>query len=349
MKTSFVSTSAISQALRYQITRAQAELTQRQTEATTGKVADADIALGARVSQSVSLDSNILHLQGIIDSNSLAANRLSATQDALTQMTDVVQKFLSTLTASVSGVENTSVMQSEATGTVNALTSLLNANMNGEYLFAGINTDVKPVNDFSDPASANRVAFEQAFSTFFGFPTTDPQAANITAAQMTTFLDTEVEPQFLGTGWEGNWSNAADQTIVSRISPNDTAETSITADGDGMRKLMMAAASISAMLDGPLSKEAQNVLYERAISLVGAGVADVANVEGEVGVVQNRVSDASDRLSAQIDLSKRFLQTLEGVDPYEAATRVNDLLTQIETSYALTARIQQLSLIKYLP
>ena len=32
---------------------------------------------------------------------------------------------------------------------------------------------------------------------------------------------------------------------------------------------------------------------------------------------------------------------LEGVDPYEASANVNALLTQIETAYALTARLQK--------
>lgn len=348
MKTSFVSSSAVSQALRYQMLRMQAELVQKQQEASSGKVADAGIALGARVGRTVSLERDIQHLKGIIDSNSLASNRLSATQEALTGVTEVAQKFLSTLMASASGVENTAVMQSEARSALDSLTSLLNTSLNGEYLFAGIDTDARPINDFSDPASANRVLFDQAFTGFFGFAPSDPQSAGITAAQMETFLDTEVEPQFLGTGWTDNWSTASDQKIVSRILPNDTAETSVTANTDGARRLMMAAASISAMLEGPLGSEAQGVLYNRAIALVGAGIADVANVAGQAGVAQNRVDDASERLSAQVDLSKKFLHTLEGVDPYEAATRVNDLLTQIETSYALTARIQQLSLIRYL-
>jgi flagellar hook-associated protein 3 FlgL len=44
---------------------------------------------------------------------------------------------------------------------------------------------------------------------------------------------------------------------------------------------------------------------------------------------------------------KRWFTT-EGVDPYEAASRVQDLLSHIETSYALTARIQQLSLLRFL-
>ncbi|MCZ7594038.1 MAG: flagellin [Hyphomicrobium sp.] len=42
------------------------------------------------------------------------------------------------------------------------------------------------------------------------------------------------------------------------------------------------------------------------------------------------------------------VNSLEAVDPNEAATRVSALLTQIETSYALTARIMGLSILDYL-
>jgi flagellar hook-associated protein 3 FlgL len=49
-----------------------------------------------------------------------------------------------------------------------------------------------------------------------------------------------------------------------------------------------------------------------------------------------------------VDLFQNNISDLEGVDPYEAATRVSLLQQQIETSYALTARMQQLSLVKYL-
>lgn len=348
MKTSFVSSTAISQALRYQMLRMQSELTQRQQEATTGTVADAGVALGSGVARTVSLDRDIQRLQGMIDSNGIASNRLSATQDALTQITKIGQTFLSTLTGSVSGVDNIGVMQSQSRAALDTLTGLLNTNLNGEYLFAGINTDVKPINDFSDPASPNKVAFDQAFSDFFGFTQTDPQAANISSADMTAFLQTKVEPLFNGSSWQ-DWSNATDETITSRISLNDTTQTSLSANTDGAKKLLMASATISGLLDGPLGKDAQGVVYNWAVNLVGGGLAAVASDSGAVGVTQNRVSDASDKLSAQVDLSKTFLQNLEGVDPYEAATRVNELLTQIDTSYSLTARIQQLSLVNYLP
>jgi flagellar hook-associated protein 3 FlgL len=42
------------------------------------------------------------------------------------------------------------------------------------------------------------------------------------------------------------------------------------------------------------------------------------------------------------------LSTLESVDPAEASVRLNELQTRMEASYSLTARLQQLSLVKYL-
>jgi len=38
----------------------------------------------------------------------------------------------------------------------------------------------------------------------------------------------------------------------------------------------------------------------------------------------------------------------ENVDSYEVATRVSLLTNQLEASYTLTARLQQLSLVKFL-
>ena len=72
------------------------------------------------------------------------------------------------------------------------------------------------------PGSPNKAAFDAGFLSFFGFTKNAPAAANITAAQMDNFLTTVVEPQFLGAGWQGTWSNATDEGITSRIALNET-------------------------------------------------------------------------------------------------------------------------------
>ena len=55
MKSTFVSTAAVSQAMRYSLMRAQSELTKAQKEVSTGRFADIGLALGSRTGQSVSL------------------------------------------------------------------------------------------------------------------------------------------------------------------------------------------------------------------------------------------------------------------------------------------------------
>ena len=67
-----------------------------------------------------------------------------------------------------------------------------------------------------------------------------------------------------------------------------------------------------------------------------------------VGIATERVSKAEDRLQAQEDILTKSLGSMENVDPEEAATRLNTMKTLLETAYAVTAKIQQLSLANYL-
>jgi flagellar hook-associated protein 3 FlgL len=348
MKASYVSSNAISQALRYSMMRMQTELVSAQKESTTLRVADVGLALGTRTGQSVSLARDVERLNGIIDSNSLISSRLSSTQDVLDQLTARAEEFRSTLSAAVSGSTQNSVVQADGRAMLELLTSTLNTSINGQYLFAGINTDVKPIADFQDPASPNKIAFDAAFLTHFGFSQTDPAASTITATQMDTFLTTVVEPQFLGAGWDANWSGATDQPIVSRITLNETAETSVSANISGIRKFAMVASITAELMKGPLNTGATAALATRALGLVVEGISEITDQRTLTGVAEQRVTNASERIEIQVNLFEKTIADMEGVDPYEAATRVSALVSQIETAYALTSRIQQLSLLRFM-
>jgi flagellar hook-associated protein 3 FlgL len=49
-----------------------------------------------------------------------------------------------------------------------------------------------------------------------------------------------------------------------------------------------------------------------------------------------------------MDIINTQLTDLVGVDTYEASVRLNTLLTQVETSYTITSKIQDLSLVNFL-
>ncbi len=343
-----VSSAALSNAMRYQQMRMQAELVKATKESSTGQVADVGLALGGRTAQSVTFQRDLDRLNVIIDSNGLVAARLSSTQTSLGQLSSVAQTFLSSLTSATSGDSSQSLTQSAGKTTIQQLASILNTSVNGEYLFAGTNTDVKPINDFTAAGSPAKAAFDASFVAKFGFTADDPAAANITAAQMDDFITNSVEPQFLGSGWQTNMSNATDQQIVSRIALNETTATSTSANSDGIRKLAMAAAMVTSMMSGKMSQAAKDTIVTRSQTLVGEALSGIAQVQSETGIVQKRVSDASDRMKTQVDLFERHIVDLVGVDPATAATKVANLTQHIENSFALTARLQQLSLLNYL-
>jgi flagellar hook-associated protein 3 FlgL len=349
MKATSVSSAAISNAMRYQQGRMQVDLVKAQKEMDTGRVADVGLALGTRTAQSVTFARDLDRLNGIVDSNALIASRLSSTQDALGQLVDTAQTLLSALPSAISGEMASDVTRDSGKAALQAVTSILNTSVNGEYLFAGTNTDVKPINDFGATGSPAKAALDAAFLAHFGFTQNDPAAANITAADMDDFLTNDVMPQFMGAGWQANWSNATDQQIVSRIALNETTETSVSANTDGVKKLAMAASIVADLFSSTtMGADAKKTIAARAFSMVGEAVSNLGQVQSQTGIIENRVSTATDRLKTQVDLFDKHIQELEGVDPYEAANRVNDLMSHIQTSFALTARIQQLSLLNFL-
>lgn len=353
MKTSFISTHSTSQSVRTQLIKMQLELVKTEKEVVSGRAADAGLHLGARTGQLVSVERDIDRIKSVMDSNELVLSRLSATQAGLTTLTKTAQTFQSTMTAASSGAVQNEILLSEARTAIVKMVGVLNSSLNGENLFAGINTDVEPIKDFfapspPDPHSAAQTAMETAFQAQFGFAHDSPAAATVTAADMRTFLDTVMEPQFTGADWNVNWSNASDTTITARITLNETTSASVSANEAGIRKLAAAAAFISVFMDGNLNELARDAVIAASTSLVGQAVTDLAQTQAKTGILEQRVTAASERLSMQVDIFSGKVNDLAGIDPYEASTRVQALLAQIETAYTLTNRMSQLSLVRYL-
>jgi flagellar hook-associated protein 3 FlgL len=106
---------------------------------------------------------------------------------------------------------------------------------------------------------------------------------------------------------------------------------------------MLGGLNLSSLTQGAFQS-----VVDTATKIIGGAVKDVTELQASLGVAQSRITEANDRMKIQADVIDKHITTLEGIDPYEATTRVNGLMTQIETAYAMTARIQQLSILKYL-
>lgn len=350
MKTSFVSNLAMQNAMRLTIGRGQNEIQKLNTEVVTGRHADIGLALGAKASNSVTLNSDVSRLKGILDSNALVTQRLSAAQASMDVMSDAAQQMLEAF-ISVNGSDDANrllIAQRDIETALDAFTTAANTSSNGEYLFAGINTNTEPLEDYLAAGSAPKAAFDATFLGHFGFTQNDPAAATITVAQMNNFITTVLEPAFTGAAWTTDWSNASDTNVSSRILKNEVVDSSTNANVEGMRNFALAAVIGVELINSPINAEVRASLNRTAIEYAGAAVTGIDNERSMLGVSENRITKANTALESQIRVLTLHLGDVEGVDAYEASTRMNSLLAQVEASYTLTARIQQMSLMNYL-
>ena len=332
MKVSFISNLAMQSSMRLTISRGQSEVQTLQKEIVSGRFADIGLSLGAKTSNSVTLNHDVSRLKNIQDSNALVTQRLSASQSALDLMADSAQQML----------------RRDVEASLGSFTVAVNTSSNGEYLFSGINSNTKPVEDYFEAGSTPKAAFDATFLGHFGFSQDDPLAAGITVAQMDNFITNVLEPSFSGADWNTNWSSASDTNISSRILSNEVVDSGVNANAAGMRNFALAAVIGIELLDSAIGAEVRTAVNAKAIEYAGQAVTGIDNQRSNLGVAENRVTKANTALVSQIKIITLHLGDIEGVDAYAASTRMQTLLDQVETSYALTARIQKMSLMNYL-
>ncbi len=346
MKISQVSTQSLFSTLRESMSNLQRDLVDAQLEVSTGRKADASLFLGERNGRRVSLTADVSRFNTIMDTNSLALSRLEMSLSATSTINDVTQDLLSSLTTTIGDDSTLSVTTNAGKMALSTITGILNTTLNGQYIFGGVNSGQPALADFETGGA--KTALDTAFQTYFGFPKTDPAALSIDSASITTFLDTIVDPMFEGVGWATNLSSATDEVINARINVAESSAASVSANESGFQSAVYAAVLTSEFLDGSLGGEARSAIAQKAIGLVGQTSAELAGLQGKMGLMANRIDESSDRLKIQIDELTAQADEMVAVDPYEAATRLNSLITQIETSYTLTGRMQQLSLMRFI-
>ncbi|KGF69145.1 flagellar hook protein FlgL [Hoeflea sp. BAL378] len=350
MKVSFISNLAMQSSMRLTISRGQSEVQTLQKEIVSGRFADIGLSLGAKTSNSVTLNHDVSRLKNIQDSNALVTQRLSASQSALDLMADSAQQMLEAF-ISVNGSDdanNLLIARRDVEASLGSFTVAVNTSSNGEYLFSGINSNTKPVEDYFEAGSTPKAAFDATFLGHFGFSQDDPLAAGITVAQMDNFITNVLEPSFSGADWNTNWSSASDTNISSRILSNEVVDSGVNANAAGMRNFALAAVIGIELLDSAIGAEVRTAVNAKAIEYAGQAVTGIDNQRSNLGVAENRVTKANTALVSQIKIITLHLGDIEGVDAYAASTRMQTLLDQVETSYALTARIQKMSLMNYL-
>lgn len=367
MKTSFISSLAMQNSMRSTILKAQLEMTNLNTELTTGKHADIGVTLGANTARSLDLNRDVERISSLVTVNSFATQRLESSQTALDGMAKAAQEILNVLVPNTSSEQPTlATVNQKITIAFNNFTSFANTAVDGEYLFSGTNTDVKPVQDYSADGSPLKAAYDAELNHFMATQTPAVGSiSDLSKDQVNAFM-THMEGVFNGTTtvtnpphsslavgqnvdfWTRFGSNASDTNMTSRISQNEVVETSTNSNSQGMRYFAMTAITAMTFLKDNVSSTVREAVATQSVTTIGKAISGLNQQASSLGLSQERVKKSNDSLAAQKKIIETHLLDIEGIDTYEAKTRLDLLQQQIEIAYSLTSRLKKMSLVNYL-
>lgn len=346
MKTSFSSTNSIQTTLLQTMAKAQNDLAKANKEVTTGLHADLGVALGASTSRSLDLSRDMLRIESQMTTNSIAEQRLDSSEEALAQLADLSQNVLDSLVGLSDSSSTLDVARASITSALDAFTDIANSSVSGEYLFSGTDSDVKPLRAVTDENSLLSIAVQDELDAFMGAP--GSSASQMNSTQMKDFL-AQLEVKFNDdTFWSTNVSQASDANMTTRISATEVVDSSTNANSQGFRSFVFASVVSSKFLSGDVPEETRSVVSKSATASIGKAISGLNDQRSNIGLSTERVSKATQSLSDQKVIIETHLNELQGIDVYEASTKVTALQTLLEASYKLTSRIQQLSLVNYL-
>lgn len=304
------------------------------TELSTGQTADLRTAVGSNAAYVSDLERSLTKLDGYDLATLEAGQFASGVQTALTYIDDLNDSFrdsmLNTSGSALGAGTTTSV--SMAYQTLGSVIGALNTSVGGRSVFSGMATDTAPLAPVDD-------LLADLSSVMAGAGSVD----DMMAAAKTWFDD---PAGFGATGYLGS------DTALAPMALSDVESVSfdIRADDPALRETLRNLAMV-ALADDPalaLTTTQQSEMIDKTTANVVSSSGALIDLQAMVGVTENRIETLSVRNSAERSALEIARNDLLSIDPFQSATELEQVQFQLESLYAITSRMSQLSLVNYL-
>lgn len=304
-------------------------------EMSSGKKADLTKALGGDTVMLRDIDRQLTLARSQSAAATQVGQRLEAVQlnfDAIDVQRQKLVDELIIVNAESSAEQRASV---SAAGRIafESIAGSLNAQFAGQSLFAGRASDGPALAPSDDMHAALRTVAAGA---------TDAASA---IALIEDWFDTP------GGGFE-TLGYVGDETgqMERRLNDGTTVKFEARADDQSIRDMLKGAAIAALAHDTTLpitDRDRTDMLSDANIRMIGAAT-PLAALRARVGQQESRVETALTTARAQDTALSILRNELDRADPFETAGKLQEVQTQLETHYTVTARLSRLSLVEYL-
>ncbi|MGI3170970.1 flagellin [Pseudooceanicola sp. C21-150M6] len=333
-------------------------LAEAEKEMSTGRHADMFKSLGSQAVQALSVRASYDRIEAQQDANALLESRLELMASTLGDMREQAEEVMTLALANLDYSSSPTVefMQQSAKAAYDAIASLLNTKYNGSSLYGGIDTDKIAMNTYDGTDGDTGLSPDDVMQAIIGGGLTDATDA---AAKIA-----EIQAAFDGSASDANWNyeasfyngtpaedglGNANPRMSAQIEEGVRLDYAVQANDSGFRDLMRGLAMLASVDVGAIADpDAYNAWMKEASSALKNGVDAVLASESSTGMMQQTLDRTQERLDYKITILTDQISSLEGVDAYEAATRLTSVETQLQASYAVTARLQSLSFLNFM-
>lgn len=319
--------------LRRQNTDLKVQMQRLTTEMTTGMAADTGRQVSGDFSPLAGIDASLSRLQGYRSTTTEAALLAGAMQTVLTTVEGMASTLGPALLAASGGttVIQINAVAGEARQKLETAVALYNTDLAGRALFAGVATDGRATTDTQTLLAALDTEIIGATS------------ALDVATRVTNWFNAPTGYAALG------YLGTAPLAPLA-VAPGETADLGFTAADPGIRDTLKGLAMAALLGRGALAGNApaRADLARRAGEDLINSATSRADMAARLGTVEAQIATASVRNTAETSALQIARTGITAVDPYETASKLEATRQQLETLYALTARISRLSLVDFL-
>lgn len=317
--------------------RTKSLLTTLSRELSTGVKSDLPKSLGGDTRRLSSIEHRLRTLDSLQRNCHEIGGRLDAGQAAMAGMQAIASRTGTALlgTSMMTGTQSVTTLLADARANLDAAVGLLNTEVAGEFVFAGSRATTRPV------ADTGQLLTEVA-GAIGGLTDIDDVIAAVDA-----FFDAPaggggyIDELYLG-GAEGPGAVA--------VGPQRSVGSDLTAAAQPFRELLKGLTLASLAAEGIIGgSDGERLAAARAAgSRIVLAEGGLIQAQSAHGVLQEAVEQARSRNAAEISSLQIARTEVVGVDPYETAAALSEAQVQLESLYAVTARLAQLSLAKRL-
>ncbi|MFW8633947.1 flagellin [Cribrihabitans pelagius] len=303
-------------------------------EFATGKTANITERLGGDFTYLADIENTLNRLDSYTVANSEVQLFATATQGSLEKVQSQVQSLRDDILAMSPSLDSSKVTQfsKQARQQLDSAISSLNGWSGGRSLFAGIATNVSPLEN-TDTLMTALVA------EVGGLTTSD----DIIQAVKDWFDDPA--------GFDTVMYNGSDTSLQPvQIGDGEQVSLGLRADDPDLKHALQSYTIAALANEGALGigLDVQVELVRSAGLELAVSNDTLIGVQADVGFIEGRLEAANARTAATKTSLSIAKNNLISADPYETYTRLQEVQTQLEGLYTITARSANLSLLNYI-